>query len=102
METIYQVSDGDFEGFCGCGDSNKVIKYSYEEVKTITHKAGDYYLRQKNEYHSVLATNNTVTKVFKMGNKVDAFVLSENRDEGIGQTFSEDELWSIVEEVWNV
>lgn len=101
-ETLYTVKGGNDIGFCGCGDKSKNIYYEYKECESFKHKTGDLYLRLKDEYHSVSGEHGTVTKVYKMGSESDAFVLSENVDNEHGIEYSVEELWSIVEDVWNV
>ncbi|QXM18482.1 hypothetical protein Phab24_id036 [Acinetobacter phage Phab24] len=101
-ETLYIFEEGSNVGFCGCGDKTKTVNYKYKEDVSLNHTQGDLYLRLKDEYHSVLGTHGTVTKVYKIGSKSDAYVLSENTLHNNIIDYSVDQLWSIVEEVWNV
>lgn len=101
-ENLYVFEEGDSIGFCGCGDKTKTINYKYRECGSIKHVKGDLYLRLKDEYHSVLGTHGTVTKVCKIGSKSDAYVLSENAANNNTVDYSVEQLWNIVEGVWNV
>ena len=98
-EKLYSVRSGDMKAFCGCGDTDKVVEdtYSYEENQSLTYKVGDLYVRCKEDFHTVEAINNTVTKVVKCGNKVDAIVIGEKKD--YIRSMSEDSLWNIVKEI---
>lgn len=98
-EKLYSVYSGDMKAFCGCGDMDKVIEetYGYKEEQLLTYNSGDLYVRCKEDFHTVEALNNTVTKVVKFGNKEDAIVIGEKK-EYIG-SMSEDTLWNIVKEI---
>lgn len=104
VETLYKVKvDKDGGGaFCGCGNTDKVIteKYQYYNDKVIVHSTGERYLRCKRTFHSVVAEPNTVTHVVKFPtpNPIDAIVIAE-KVEYIPSNLSEDDLWSIVEEI---
>lgn len=98
-EKLYSVHSGDMKAFCGCGDTEKVIEdtYGYKEEQLLTYNSGDLYVRCKDDFHTVEALNNTVTKVVKFGNKEDAIVIGDKKDY-IG-SMSEDTLWNIVKEI---
>lgn len=101
-ENVYHKEVGDNFGYCGCGDLSKEVSYSSKFIKGFKYEQGNYYLRLKDEYHSVFAEHGTVTKVCKMGQRVDAFVLGEKPSQSLKNNSTEEELWNIVEEVWNV
>ena len=99
-EKLYSTQDGSLSAYCGCGDTTlKLDNVGYVYLGGVIHKKGDLYCRLKNEYHTVSATNNTVTKVFKVGDKVDAFVFGEKHEYETYKT--EEELWEIVKEICN-
>ena len=98
-EKLYSVHSGDMKAFCGCGDTDKIIEdtYGYKEEQVLTYNLGDLYVRCKEDFHTVEAINNTVTKVVKCGNKVDAIVIGEKKD--YNRSIPEDSLWNIVKEI---
>jgi len=91
----------DFVGEILKGELKETL-YNFEEGVSIKHTKGELYLRLKDEYHSVLGAHGTVTKVYRMGSKSDAYDLSENTLHNNTIDYSVDQLWSIVEDVWNV
>ena len=104
-ETQYHVWENRESGltpFCGCGDTEKVIseKYDYELVKNEIYLKGQIYFVDKEDFHSVEADNNTITKVTKLNydNKHDAIILAE-KVEHVESGMSEDQLWNIVESI---
>lgn len=101
-EKIYEVSKGEKIGYCGCGDTSKEIRFDSKFLTEINHKQGEYYLRLRDEYHSVSASHGTVTKLCKIGDKANAFVLGEKTNQQFESEYSVEELWDIVEDVWNV
>lgn len=98
-EKLYSVYSGDVKAFCGCGDTDKVIEdtYEYKEEQVLTYSSGDLYVRCKEDFHTVEALNNTVTKVVKFGNKVNAIVIGEKSK--YNTSLSKNDLWNIVKEI---
>ena len=101
-ETLYKVIEGDFRIYCGCGESKGEMYGDYEVVSNSNHNKGCLYLRKRDGFHSVKAEHGTITKVTKYGgDKVDAWVISEDKPDKIKQ-LSEEVLWEMVQEVYDV
>lgn len=106
FETIYYVYE-DNNGqsvFCGCGDTDSIIteKYSYSVNTVNVHNKSDIYYRSKEDFHSVIAENNTITIVTKINpdNNHDAIIIAD-KSEYKSKGYTEDQLWYIVNEILN-
>lgn len=106
-EQLYEVSvnENGIGAFCGCGNVDQEIheKYEVSTGHVLVHSKDDYYLRQKETFHTVEAKDGTITLVIKnlIKPKHDAIVIGEKGEEYISK-YSESELWSIVEEYFDV
>ena len=100
-EKLYTVIPGSTKAFCGCGDEDLVMHLDASYLTTNTYKTDDIYLRLKNEYHSVVGTHGTVTKVTKYGKKDNAFVIHEGETSNT-KHIPELALWRMVNDVLNV
>lgn len=99
-EHLYDVQEDD-NGIilqCACGDiskESKKLNNAYRE--TITHKKGDIYFRDSNEFHTVKALSGTITKVVKNNeDKIDAFVFGTPEYD---YKQSSRDLWTIVKDM---
>lgn len=103
-EVVYniEIDESGQSAYCGCGDIDKKVeeKFSFIEGNTYVHKKGDYYYRNKKEFHSVEALNNTVTFITKLNleSKIDAIILADVIEYDM-KNHTEEELWNIVEEI---
>lgn len=86
------------------GNINETVFTKEGEISK-TYKQGDLYLRLKDEYHVVSASNNTITKVTKYGNKGRVFVGSKEVDCGCNNSINDNEikiLWQLVKDICEV
>ncbi len=76
-EKLYTIITGEEILDCVCGNpKNKLPNVDYIYDETIIHKEGSIYLRKKETFHTVFASE-TITKVMKFGEKQDAFAFGE-------------------------
>lgn len=101
-EKLYEVISGDCRIYCGCGKPNDEMYGDYKFINVNTHDKGSLYLRKKEDFHSVEAEHGTITKVTKYGSdKTPAWVISEDKPDKV-KRLSEEVLWQMVEEVYDV
>ena len=99
LEETYNLVEGNKVGYCGCGNTDLEIKgVDFNKVEKLKHIKGDLYYRLKSQYHTVQGEENTVTRVVKSGNKVDAFIIGEKCSIPLKE-YNEDYLWEVVKEI---
>lgn len=105
VETMYDVFEGENgqSAFCGCGNTDSIIteKYSYIVKSINIHSQDEIYYRAKEDFHSVIASENTITLVTKVNpdNNHDAIIIANKSEYNTKHT--KEELWSIVEQMLN-
>lgn len=98
FETRYSITSGNMSAFCGCGDSSvRLTNIGYVLDKQLSYNKGCLYVVLKEDYHTVSASEGTITKVVKFGEQINAFVFGEKTDYASNK--SVDELWDIVKEI---
>lgn len=105
LERIYDVSlnENGQSAFCGCGDIDDVIneKYEVSSGHQMIYNKGDVYRRDKELYHTVEASDGTITLIVKdMSSKHNALVIGE-KSVNLNYIFTENQLWDIVENYIN-
>lgn len=96
-ERVYKLKSGNNSAYCACGDtSQKLNDIGLEFIIKHTYRKGDIYQRLLEDFHTVEASNNTVTRVVKLPyRKGDGYVLGESVD--TPPICNDKDLWSIIE-----
>ena len=98
IESVFEIVDGDDIAFCGCGNTEMVMEGKTKRIKTNVWSKGKTYHRGKNEFHTIEDHDDfTITRVYKYGERVDAFVFG--RFENYTPCYTNAELWEMVEEI---
>lgn len=98
-ERVYELKNGNSFAHCACGDaSQKLTNIDLDFVGNYRYFKGDIYQRLIEDFHTVEALNNTVTRVVKLPYcKGNGYVLGEATD--TPPINNNKDLWGIVESI---